>query len=98
METKTTATTTGTQRTARTYQVGETTAALLDCITAVQDLYAQIADAIGKRYGTEGEDEHAAPFLEPCNALTDLLQEELQGQVIDALMQTSNSHSGSPVI
>lgn len=81
--------TTTTDRKAHNYQVSEASAALLDCIIAADRLYSQITDALEKRYGKEGVDTAAQPFLAAINGLNDLIYQELQGQAIDALMEVS---------
>ena len=103
METKTKHTTTTAaaakeQKTARRYEISEATAALLDCITATHDLYGQIVDALQACYGAELTDEAAEPYLKPIETLTDLLYKDIDGRIVEAFMQDSNSHSSSPVI
>lgn len=73
-------------RKAHNYEVSNATAALLDCIIAADKLYTQIGDALELRYGKTGVDSATPPYLAAINTLNDLIHQELQGQVIDALM------------
>lgn len=82
----------------RRYIVSDRTAALLDCITAAGDLYAQIVDTLQAYHGAEGIDQYAAPFLQPIEDLTAQLYKELDTRIVDGLMIVKNSHSDSPVL
>ena len=81
-----------------TYQVSEATAALLDCLTASAHLYEQITDALQLRYGVEAVDNHTAAYLAAINEIDDLLHQELQGQVIDGLMDVKNTQADVTII
>jgi len=83
---------------AHTYQASPATAALLDCIIATDQLYSKIADALQLRYGAEAVDSATPPYLEAVNKLTDLLHHELQGQVIDGLMDVKNTAAQVTII
>ncbi len=83
---------------AHTYQVSEATAALLDCLTASSKLYEQITDALQLRYGVEAVDNHTAAYLAAINEIDDLLHQELQGQVIDGLMDVKNTQAEVTII
>ena len=80
----------------RRYEVSDTTAWLLDCITDVQDLYSKIIAALATKYGdVEAEaEEHSAKYLNACNALTDLLHDELKEHFTDMLLlDAKNTHA-----
>lgn len=77
----------------RQYEVSDTTAAILDCITAVSDMYSHIADVLEMCYGKEYVDSHTAPYLNAVNDITDLLHKELRTRVIDALMDVKTAHA-----
>ena len=80
------------------YEISEATAAFLDCIKAADKLYEQIADALEQRYGSEGVDSATPAYLAAINELTDLLHRELQGQVIDGLMDVKNCEAEVTII
>lgn len=83
--------------TRRRYEVGETTAALVDCITATGDLYDKIIDALAKKYGSTiaaEDDRHSAKYLYVCNMLCDMLQADLREHFADAVLNdATNSHA-----
>lgn len=86
---KTNNTTTTQASKAHKYQASEATAALLDCIIATQELYSKITDALQLRHGDD-VDQHTDAYLAATTEITDLLHQELQGQVIDGLMDVKN--------
>lgn len=91
-------TTTDQAEKAHTYQVSPATAALLDCIVAAQDLYGKLSEALQLRYGVEGVDSATPAYLEAINEIVDLLHHELQGQVIDGLMDVKNAAAPVTII
>ena len=78
----------------RQYEVTPTTAVLLDCITAVCDMYGRITDALELCYGATEVDNHTAPYLAAVNAITEQLHAELRERLTDALMVVKNAHAG----
>lgn len=77
----------------RQYEVSGTTAALLDCITDVADMYGKITDVLALCYGDTEADNHTAPYLAAVNAITEQLHAELRTRLIDALMEVKNAHA-----
>ena len=81
----------------RSYQVSEATAALLDCVTAVADLYDKLVDALARKYGiSEAEDNKAIPYLNACEAITELLRAELKDTITENVRDVKNCHA--PVV
>ena len=77
---------------AHTYQVSDATAALLDCIVEANNLYSKITDALALRHDEDSQDAAAQPEI------TELLHQELQGQVIDGLMDVKNTAAETTII
>lgn len=83
---------------AHTYQVSDATAALLDCIVEANNLYSKITDALALRHDEDTQDAAAQPFLAAVTEITELLHQELQGQVIDGLMDVKNTAAETTII
>jgi len=77
----------------RRYEATPATAALLDCMTDVSDMYCRITDVLAQCYGATEVDKHTAPYLAAVNAITEQLEAELRERLTDALMVVSNSHA-----
>lgn len=80
----------------RRYEVSDTTAMLVDCITDVNDLYSKIVAALATKYGdVEAEStEYSGKYLDACNQLNDLLTAELKEHFTDmVLLDARNTHA-----
>lgn len=80
----------------RRYEVSDTTAMLVDCITDVSDLYDKIIAALATKYGiVEAEsDARSLKYLNAVNGLRDLLHAELSEHFTDAvLIDARNAHA-----
>lgn len=83
-----------TKTNARSYVVSDATAALCDCVTAVEDLYSKIVDALAIKYGiNEAEDTKATPYLNACEDITELLRAEVKDTITENMRSYPNSHA-----
>lgn len=83
------------------YKVTPATAAILDSMRAADALFSTITNTLRILYGdtpTEPgtaaiEDIKAQPYLEHCNAITDMLHQEIIRQLCDNLGDVENSNN-----
>lgn len=77
------------------YEFTPATARLLDCLRASSALYDAIGEAMQLRYGDimtpEEVEALTEKYLQPINAICDMLHKEVDAAVVDALSDVQNA-------